>query len=203
MSQHPMSVYLLFVGILLVLIFNYIKRLKQWRRIEELEKRNKELQNEIIFDGLTRLYSRRFLEDRLIATEKEVRRIINAEIFILFIDLDHFKRVNDTYGHSKGDEVLSVVGQTVMESVRENDVAARWGGEEIIVLGRGNGAILAERIRSAIENKTIGLVRVTVSIGMATLNQSNETLGNTIARADKALYIAKKNGRNCVVMIDK
>jgi diguanylate cyclase (GGDEF)-like protein len=122
---------------------------------------------------------------------------------IIMFDLDHFKSVNDTHGHLAGDEVLRTVAAKIQQSLRDSDLAGRYGGEEIIVILSNqalDGAIIAaERIRSDIEKLsfTIKDLRVTISGGIGILSgQSTEEL---IDLADKNLYRAKISGRNCIV----
>ena len=130
-------------------------------------------------------------------------------ISFLFIDIDHFKKVNDTYGHDVGDLVLKKVAQTVMQSVRVGDTVARWGGEEIVasLLGANleDSRIKAEEIRSNVEALRFPEapdLQVTVSIGIV----SSEIASNfeeLIKRADEALYVSKETGRNKVTICQK
>lgn len=161
----------------------------------------KSLEAMAMVDSLTGLYTRRFMNARLLSLESEARRFIHTDVFVLFIDIDHFKKVNDVHGHDIGDRVLTGVTEIVHGKLRVSDMAGRWGGEEIVVLGRGSGEVVAERIRRTIEDTSImGVIHVTVSIGLATFNpDGTETLTATVARADKAMYIAKNTGRNRVV----
>jgi len=165
-----------------------------------------------LMDPLTGVNNRRFFDQRLI---EEVTSIIraNAEISCLFIDIDHFKKINDNYGHQTGDEILKKVAQIIRELVRSTDVVARYGGEEFTVLlshkGKQKATEIAERIRDTIENRTFMAsqnknITVTASIGINTL-KPDEHEGNTsdiallfVERADRALYQAKDSGRNRV-----
>lgn len=121
------------------------------------------------------------------------------------IDIDHFKNINDTYGHQKGDHVLTAVSSIITENMRINDLVARYGGEEIVVvipeMESNNSPFIAEKIRNRIEIETIKRtgIQVTISIGGA-FYKKNDNTENLIRKADKALYEAKKRGRNRVVI---
>src|SRR5262249_13750102 len=124
---------------------------------------------------------------------------------VLLVDIDHFKRVNDLFGHTTGDEVLCRVAQTLRLSAREMDTVARMGGEEFCVLAPmtdlHGAALLAERLRQAVAASADGPddVSVTVSIGVALASTApNETATSALSRADVALYRAKANGRDRV-----
>ena len=156
-------------------------------------------------DPMTGLHNRRWLEEMY--TRELVRS--NKGNFMLtsfMLDIDHFKNVNDTYGHLAGDQVLISVAQTLTRSLRPSDMPVRYGGEEFTVFLPGtstkNAKIIAERIRSNMENMSISLpdgniIQVTVSIGFAE-RVDDDTVASLIDRADKALYHAKQNGRNRV-----
>lgn len=153
-------------------------------------------------DELTRLYNRNFFES-IIKNKLEMADISDETISIALIDLDHFKQVNDTWGHPAGDELLKSTAQTIERNLRKSDILVRFGGEEFIVLMPNtsiDGAIAAsEKIRFAIEScihPTIG--KQTASIGVAERLES-EAFSNWYARVDEALYRAKHSGRNCVV----
>lgn len=165
-----------------------------------------------LIDPLTEVNNRRFFDQRLI---EEVTTVIraNADISCLFIDIDHFKSINDSYGHSTGDNILKGIAQIIRELVRSSDVVARYGGEEFIVLlshkSKEKATAIAERIRETVEKKTFTgsqneNITVTISIGINTL-RSDQHEGNTdeialsfVEYADRALYQAKNNGRNRV-----
>lgn len=184
---------LLFFGALFLLLVCAIKRRRLELQLEELTKI-------VIRDPLTQLDSRRFFEDRARAMEAETIRNRHRDVFVLFIDIDHFKVINDTRGHGTGDQVLRLVANTVESALRTNDIAARWGGEELVVLGRGHGATAAQRICAAVVRRPHAGVQVTVSIGVAVFDIASEidTLADTLNRADRAMYQAKREGRNRV-----
>ncbi len=172
---------------------------------------NAQLYKRAITDDLTQLYTRKYVDERL---EQEILRAqrYHRPFSILVLDLDHFKRVNDTYGHSGGDRVLQIFAGILKEQLRDSDIAGRIGGEEfIVILGETEvqGAnIFAERLRLSTEQQQIEkegeLIAITVSIGVASYQES---YGNQISRlledADKALYQAKGAGRNRVVCSEK
>ena len=121
------------------------------------------------------------------------------------VDIDHFKRINDRFGHDVGDEVLRAVGGAIGGAVREGDVPARFGGEEFVVLLRkpsGRTAVeVAERIRAAVgelDLRAFGPGPASVSVGVAVQEEPEEPISELLARADRALYRAKRNGRNRV-----
>lgn len=164
-------------------------------------------------DVLTGWHNRRYLQVRL---KEELARACRdgSNLVCLMLDIDHFKQVNDTWGHAAGDAVLQELAQRVEAQVRASDVAARYGGEEFVVLLPNTddeaGARLAERIRAAVSATPVklpggGSVRITASIGIAGIAPDKDetdlkTIGDSlIARADVALYSAKTAGRNKVV----
>jgi diguanylate cyclase (GGDEF)-like protein len=156
-------------------------------------------------DALTALLNRRAflpLANDAMSSFKRYGRSIS----ILMIDIDHFKRVNDLYGHAAGDEVIRQVGRIVSEAIRTTDTAARFGGEEFVVLLRetdlNGAAIFADRIRQTVADTVFEpdgeCLRATISIGMAEAEFTDGDVDHTIERADRALYAAKSGGRNCV-----
>lgn len=166
----------------------------------------RELEQRSRTDGLTGLTRRGPFEERL-AEEVARARSFRTTFSILMIDIDHFKRMNDTYGHQVGDEVLRVVAQRLKECLYETDMIARYGGEEFVcLLPRSQAAGLrqkAEQIRQRVESHAfvIGLesVTVTISIGIAHFPADGATAQDVMAAADRALYAAKDAGRNCVI----
>jgi diguanylate cyclase (GGDEF)-like protein len=157
-------------------------------------------------DGLTGLTRRGPFEERI---KEEVARAqsFRSTFSVLMIDIDHFKRLNDTYGHQMGDEVLKTVSQRLREGLYETDFIARYGGEEFVcLLPRSEPAglrIKADQLRERVGGQAfvIGLeaIQVTISVGIAHFPQDGRTAEAVMAAADRALYAAKSAGRNCVV----
>lgn len=180
----------------------------------DLTVRNRALSEVSSRDTLTGLYNRWYVIEKI---DSELNRAIRhgSPMSLLMLDLDHFKQINDRYGHPAGDEVLKSVGKLLRESCRVYDVPGRYGGEEFcIVLPEtrpGNTTVVAERIRKRLESTELpcggGYIAVTASIGIAGMDTSNEEeLLNPAAlidRADRALYSAKTRGRNRIELWDR
>ena len=165
-------------------------------------------------DETTGLYNRRAFYER---AEKELERCARRgrEMSLLMLDLDYFKNINDTYGHSAGDEVLRAMGSLFMHMIRPEDTAARFGGEEFVLLfpeiDKQLACAIAERIRIAVEKNVLAYndvaLRVTVSIGVCVIdtasfarNHDSAILHTALNHADEALYFAKNSGRNRVAL---
>jgi diguanylate cyclase (GGDEF)-like protein/PAS domain S-box-containing protein len=165
-------------------------------------------ERDALLDDLTTLPNRRFLNMMLAARVEDAARYGDS-FALLMVDVDRFKGVNDLYGHTVGDEALRVVGATLWGAIREGDFAARWGGEEFVVLAQHTGApeamALAERLRAMVGSALIsvpgGTLVVTASIGVATA-LPGEPADDVLARADAALFTAKRAGRNRAVAAD-
>ena len=171
------------------------------RDISERKAFEAELRNLAVTDALTGVWNRR-QGTELLAADLSARRPGQA-LSLLMLDIDHFKAINDTFGHQAGDHVLIEIASRLRRSLRGNDMVARWGGEEFIVLLRDcalpDAQRLAEDIRAAIAEVPFGaLGSLTVSIGAAEI-RANEDLTSWLGRADQALYRAKRAGRNEVV----
>jgi diguanylate cyclase (GGDEF)-like protein len=154
-----------------------------------------------VTDSLTSMLNRRGIEPQLFREMNQASRQ-GTPLGVVVLDIDHFKRVNDEYGHNVGDLVLREVGTIVSRAIRGSDVAARWGGEEFLVVLPGTDLeaahCAAERIRAAVEGFHLSPSHgITVSAGVASY-RSPERLAEMIARADRKLYEAKACGRNCV-----
>ena len=169
------------------------------------------LRSQAIRDPLTELYNRRYMDETLLQELSRVRRK-EATLSVIMIDIDHFKRLNDTAGHAAGDEVLRRVARQLMSAVRREDVACRYGGEEFALILPElaiEGAVeRAERLRREIEDlfvevggKRIG--PVTASFGVACYPMHGSSGAALLHLADKALYQAKALGRNRVVVADR
>lgn len=184
------------------------------RRIEELETQVHYLEKDLIHDPLTGLKTRAFFEDEIGVYLEAITHNDKGKrkewfgfknMSLIFFDIDHFKDVNDTYGHDTGDLVLQKVAQTIQESLRTGDTLARWGGEEMVVslLGasEADAVTKAEEIRGKIEAikfPDTPDLSVTLSCGVAS-SDKDITLAELIKRADQAMYKAKESGRNKVV----
>jgi len=180
------------------------------QRTVALMKANARLQQESIRDPLTGLYNRRYLEEIL---ERETRRAVRAEygLGVLMLDLDHFKKINDTYGHDAGDSVLRETAAFLVKSVRAEDTVCRFGGEEFVIVlpltDLRTAQARAERIRSNLREHTLlrqgnALVPITISVGVAELPQHGTSPRDLLRRADAALYRAKKEGRDRVAVAE-
>jgi len=175
------------------------------QRTLELEAAKLEAERQARTDVLTGLNNRRAFFELGEAIDAQSRRYDHTYV-VAMIDIDHFKGVNDTWGHEAGNLALQGVANIVGEMLRESDIFGRIGGEEFAVIlpetGLQEGAALAERLREAIEGVRIetvrGLINVTISVGVAALDASRETLETVVADADAAMYRAKNAGRNKV-----
>lgn len=156
-------------------------------------------------DELTRLPNRRALAQRFLQEMQRARRH-HAGITFVMIDLDHFKQVNDTYGHLNGDAVLAELASILSSGLRESDVCARYGGEEFALIlpetNESGARVLAERIRAKVAAATFpGGLKLTISVGVAATDDA-AVFTQLIDRADQALYAAKQGGRNQVRVAD-
>ena len=177
------------------------------RVVDEKVRSEQQLQYRASTDDLTRLINRAEILDRLelLLAQRDQR---TGRIAVLFVDVDRFKGVNDTYGHAAGDRVLQVIAERLRQTIRLDDLAGRMGGDEFLVVlrrihGIGEAIAVAEKIRQAVAQPIEGLdaaLQATVSIGV-TLAQAGETFDDLVARADAAMYAAKRAGRNQVVEI--
>ncbi|MBZ4419920.1 GGDEF domain-containing protein [Myxococcus sp. RHSTA-1-4] len=157
-------------------------------------------------DGLTQIYNRRYFDEQL---DREISRSRRYErvLSLVLLDIDHFKQVNDNYGHLAGDSVLKQLASTVRTKIRREDVFARYGGEEFAVLlpevSLGGTRQLAEKVRRLVEKQRFEFdkqpIPVTVSLGIATLEPQHREPGDLVRAADEKLYEAKMAGRNRVV----
>ncbi|MGC8887840.1 MAG: EAL domain-containing protein [Verrucomicrobiia bacterium] len=182
-----------------------ITRLKEIER--ELTRLKNQAQEMALHDALTELPNRILLEDRLeLAIKQSLRN--GTKTALVFIDVDNFKRINDTYGHKIGDQVLVKLGQYLSESVRKTDTVARWGGDEMILLltglhNREEARFVCERIRRDVQEKMRqdkSAIPVTLSMGVAICPDDAQNADTLEQQADTALYVAKARGRNIVVL---
>lgn len=188
------------VGTTTILKFSYHDDLE-----EQFQRR---MYESALRDGLTKAFNKKYFQERL---ESEVAYSLRHDsvLSLILLDLDHFKRINDTYGHLAGDYVLATFASTVLSTIRKEDVFARYGGEEFALISRGidgpGAAHFAERVRSGVERFAFTYqgrrMPVTVSIGIAAMPSPGlELPEHLIDTADRALYAAKSGGRNRVVL---
>lgn len=175
--------------------------------ITKLEENNKKLLEISKLDYLTEIANRRYMTERL---KEEIQRYkaTNRKFSLILGDLDNFKKLNDTFGHESGDQIIQKITKIIKFALRESDLASRWGGEEFLILlpdtEKAEAQKVAERIRNNIQNFNFDLknnqVRMTITVGVTEFNDSI-SLEENISNADKAMYMGKKNGRNTVVYI--
>jgi diguanylate cyclase (GGDEF)-like protein len=164
---------------------------------------NSELQKLSRSDQLTGLNNRAYWEECLVREFRRYQRSRHPTTLVMF-DIDHFKKVNDTYGHVAGDAVIRATAQVLRTTMRETDIAGRYGGEEFGVVLTGTGATdathFAERLRTAIASNPVqhhaNTIAYTISLGIAELEQGIVEHKHWIERSDRALYHSKQNGRN-------
>ena len=164
-----------------------------------------EIQRKIKYDNLTGLLTK---ESLYLALQHELHRCqqFKLPLSVLMLDLDHFKRVNDTYGHLAGSHTLKEIGSLISRNLRETDVSARYGGEEFVAYlseqPKETAQVAANHLRRAIANALIPFddarISITISIGVAQFPEDGSTIDELVAKADKALYAAKREGRNRV-----
>ncbi len=181
--------------ILAMQIANVIEKNRLYQKIQQLA----------ITDSLTGFYNRRGLEE---LGKHEIERAIrfNRPLTTLMIDIDHFKLVNDSFGHPVGDEVLVQLAHRLKSKLRDVDILCRYGGEEFFVMlpetDKDNAYLIADRIRRLIHEHSFstsaGLINITISIGICYLSKNVFDLEDMVNYADQALYQAKQNGRNKV-----
>ncbi len=172
---------------------------KMRRRVDELEK-------DLFRDALTQLGNRKLLEIKINSALQEYHEH-GFSFGLLFIDIDHFKSINDTYGHQEGDRVLQTVGSSLLRQLRNTDVCGRWGGEEFVIIlydvNQNSLSQIAKKLHAMISSSVIIInrkkVRVTISIGAALVREA-DTMDSIIERADQLMYQSKQNGRNRITM---
>ncbi|MGO9378914.1 MAG: diguanylate cyclase [Dissulfurispiraceae bacterium] len=179
------------------------------RNIGYVCEKMKELEKLLVKDYLTGVYNRKFLMERFVEELAWATRY-QEPLSLIFLDIDHFKKINDTYGHSCGDEVLKQLAKTLSSALRVHDIVARYGGEEFVILlsntGWDDSLTVAEKIRVTIEESDFFCdenpikMPITVSIGVTSTEGELDLLPDSlIVKADQALYEAKAAGRNRVV----
>lgn len=188
-------------------------------RIAALQAQVQTLQERLVTDELTQILNRRGLMEYLEAIANEVRfqhkhpnkrrSVVIKALSVMFLDIDHFKSINDTYGHDAGDSVLRETAELLRAEVRQLDIVGRYGGEEIVVgmigADAGHAKKAAEDLREQIAKHDFRVadtgIHVTASFGVAEL-RGEETIAAVLKRADDALYSAKQSGRNRVSLAD-
>ena len=179
--------------------------LDKWTRLRQARADREELERLVNFDPLTGLYNRQAILGKLHELINRAKRY-KEDFSLSMLDVDHFKRVNDRYGHLTGDEVLEKIAASIRQNIRDTDIAGRYGGEEFIIIlplaDLSYATIVAERLRNIIENAEMkdsagNVFVVTVSQGVSSWEQG-EDAHSLISGADEALYKAKGNGRNRV-----
>jgi len=168
------------------------------------------LRSQAIRDPLTNLFNRRYLEETL---DRELARAAREgySVCVVMMDLDHFKKVNDTYGHEAGDHVLKALANTLAEQSRRGDFACRFGGEEFVVvmpnIGIDTAFQRAEKLRRSLNSLYVPYgghnLTVTISMGIASYPMNGETREEVLRAADSAMYAAKKAGRDHILMYDQ
>jgi diguanylate cyclase (GGDEF)-like protein len=173
---------------------------------EVLESRTRELEERSRRDGLTGLYNRAYLDQKL-SHEFAMASERDWPMIVMFVDLDHFKQVNDTHGHQAGDQVLQRAARILARGTRDEDIVARYGGEEFVIVSPGHGGKAAHIMANRLVDSFRALkhpvndgkeINVTVSVGLAILGERDHfsTVDEMLEAADKALYAAKKSGRD-------
>ncbi len=206
LANHTISlnvfVQLFSIHAILFLIISYYRDQEQIFRLK-LETFNGQLRKEVNIDALTGAYNRRVFRT-ILDKALEQRDLSNKPFVLAIIDIDHFKRVNDTYGHQKGDDVLKNIGKHLQTKIRQNDTLIRYGGEEFVICFHGvslkRAHKIMEKIRHSVELlKLLDDKSVTISGGLSEL-RSDDIVSSLMRRADKALYAAKASGRNVILM---
>ncbi len=187
-------------------IQNFYQKVFIEKQQKELEEKNIRLSYLASYDSMTGLMNRREFH-RTVDHEISMMKRFQYDSVLLISDIDHFKKINDRYGHPCGDKLLVEYAMVLTKHLRDIDILARWGGEEFIVLlpriTVKEGAVVAERLRKGIESHDFcveaNLIKMTASFGIAqVLPSGSQSFASSYKNADKALYSAKKNGRNCV-----
>ena len=183
---------ILFLSLVIIYFYNLTKKLRNLQ---------KELEVRATTDKLTGLYNRQKLDETMTARHTETERYGSA-LSVVIIDIDHFKSVNDNFGHQVGDCVLSSVSSIIGKNIRAVDTLGRWGGEEFLLIcpqtNITGASKIAEHLCSAVANAKFDIgERVTISLGVAEY-EAKESIDSLLSRADASLYSAKAAGRNCV-----
>lgn len=210
MEESNNDFYSIAVSLMLFLggIFCYIVGKLALRTMHDIQRLSM-FQQESITDALMGIKNRRYFDQKIVE-EVALSLRYKLPLSLILLDIDHFKKINDVYGHMVGDEVLRNIASLICETVRDTDIVARYGGEEVAIItpscGKQEAELLAQRLRAIIENTTMALVgatqeviQVTVSMGVSAMNHIIADKDALIEETDDALYLAKKLGRNRVV----
>ncbi|MCR4792073.1 MAG: GGDEF domain-containing protein [Lachnospiraceae bacterium] len=197
-------VFNLLLSVQLIIWMSHFFVLGYKKSLDTLADQNANLDLEASIDPLTKLYNRRTMETALDAALAEAKKS-GALFSLVMADIDFFKKINDTYGHDCGDVALVGVSEILKACVRDGDTVCRWGGEEFLLLVKGNRSVattVAERIRSRIENNIVeyegNQIRFTMTLGVSTY-APGYSLEKLVTQADENLYFGKEHGRNQVV----
>lgn len=206
-SYYVMEIFNLWIPIVLPVIFIVIAFSLSYLAKYLIKSKDFEHQYKLAtIDGLTELYNHRYFQETL-KNQVEIAKRYNQTFSLIIIDIDFFKKFNDTYGHQAGDAVLKQVAQTLKKNSRTTDVVCRYGGEEMSIIlpntSLEEALLSANRFNKAVEEKDFYInsnttSKVTISVGVATFPQDAETAQELIEKADKGLYYAKEHGRNQV-----
>lgn len=219
-NQEKVAIFLIVMVVILIILFvilsyiesNYYNKLKNQFLLEKLkiDEKYNDLKKVANLDPLTGCYNRKYINEKMILVFKNfVEGHLPSSVILL--DIDNFKSVNDTYGHAAGDAVLKNVADVARSCIREEDVFARWGGEEFVIFFKYTNTqaaiIIAEKIRKAIENSIVRFtdndIRVTVSVGVSVFKSIDVDYTEAIERADDAMYMSKRTGKNRVTLYHK
>ncbi len=190
-------------GVLSFLLIYFYSRHKHNIKLLEI------LKMQAATDKLTELYNRSYL-DPFLDSEIAAANKFNRQVSMIMVDMDHFKDINDTYGHMLGDHVLTIFAQVVLKCIRKSDIIARYGGDEFIVVlpatDTDTALAIAERIRKEVSNTYIPpledqtISSISCSVGVSTYPTLCNSKSNLIRTSDNALYEAKHSGRNCTIV---
>jgi len=208
-SFADLNLYNVYFGCMLAMFFVLWGGVVSWIEmaglLEEIDDKNRVLRNLVTTDDLTGLATRRLLDSQIPVEMARASRY-KENLSLILLDLDHFKRVNDTWGHAVGDEVLVETADAIRGAIREADSVIRWGGEEFMILAphtdQQGAIVLAEKIRETLATKSHPRAgSITASLGVAEW-QIGEVRGEWFKRVDRALYVAKNGGRNRVAKME-
>ncbi|MCX7991185.1 MAG: sensor domain-containing diguanylate cyclase [Proteobacteria bacterium] len=174
--------------------------------VKSLRERIKHLEEAALLDELTKLSNRRFLELTILTKILETRRY-NRSYGVIFVDVDNFKSINDTYGHSVGDKILMMVASTLRSNVRFYDTVGRWGGDEFVLVvelkGEDDLNNITQKIQNLVQKSYITIgdkkIQTTLSIGATTI-AIKDSIESVISRADKLMYLSKNKGKNNITI---